>query len=156
MNIKHVNIYTDGCSLGNPGPGGYGIIIEYKGVKKEFSQGFRLTTNNRMELSAVVEALSMLKERCSVHVYTDSQYVVNGINKGWARRWREKGWMRNRTDRAENPDLWGRLLDAVDRHDVKFFWVRGHAGHVENEQCDKLSKLSAMGTGLPEDSGYNR
>lgn len=152
--MKHVNIYTDGCSLGNPGPGGYGIIIEYKGLKKEFSAGFKHTTNNRMELSAVIEALALLKEKCTVCIYTDSQYVVNGITKGWAARWRSKGWMRNKTDKAENPDLWGRLLDLVGQHDVKFQWVKGHAGHPENERCDKLSKDSAVQAELKEDVGY--
>jgi ribonuclease HI len=151
---KQVIIYTDGGSLNNPGPGGYGAVLMYKGHRKEISGGFRRTTNNRMELTACIAGLEKLKYRCSVSLYSDSSYVVNGISKGWARRWRERGWMRNKTDPAENADLWEQLLDLCDRHDVEFIWVKGHAGNPENERCDQLAKAAASQSGLPPDTVY--
>ncbi len=152
--LKHVTIYTDGGALGNPGPGGYGAVLKYKGRRKELSGGFRHTTNNRMELLAAIEALRALKTRCGVTLHTDSRYLVDGITKGWAKRWRANGWMRNKKDEALNPDLWGELLDLCAKHDVKFVWVKGHAGNPENERCDELSKLAAVQPGLPPDTVY--
>lgn len=151
---KQVVIYTDGACLGNPGPGGYGVVLLCDGQRKELSGGFRLTTNNRMEIMAAIVGLRELKGPSSVTLYTDSQYLVNTITKGWAKRWRANGWMRNNKDKALNPDLWEQLLDLCDRHDVKFVWVRGHAGTRDNERCDKLSVQAARQRGLPPDPGY--
>ncbi|MDP4176013.1 MAG: ribonuclease HI [Bacteroidota bacterium] len=151
---KHVLIYTDGGSLGNPGPGGYGAVVIYKDKRKEITGGFRLTTNNRMEITAAIEGLSTLKENCKVTLYTDSQYLVNSIMKGWAKKWKSNGWKRNKKDKAVNVDLWEKLLALLDKHDVEFKWLKGHAGHIENELCDKLSKQSASSRDLPVDPGY--
>lgn len=153
---KKVIIYTDGACLGNPGPGGYGVVLLFDGHRKELSGGFRLTTNNRMELLAVVVGLRSLKERCSVTVYSDSQYVVNAIEKGWAARWRANGWKRNKKEKAINADLWPQLLDLCDAHEVKMVWVRGHSGVEENERCDVLSVAAAKQRNLPVDEGYER
>ena len=152
--VKQVKIYTDGACLGNPGPGGYGAVLLYGTLRKELFGGFCLTTNNRMELMGAIAALQSLKTICEVTLLTDSQYVVNGINKGWARRWRQRGWMRNKTEKAVNPDLWELLLNLCERHQVTFVWVRGHAGDPENEHCDELSKQAAMAKDLPVDKGY--
>ncbi len=151
---KEVTIYTDGGALGNPGPGGYGVILDYLGHRKELSGGFRHTTNNRMELVAAIEGLRALKEPCRVTLYTDSRYLVDAMEKGWARRWKANGWMRNRKDRALNADLWEELLRLCDLHDVRFVWVRGHSGHPENERCDQLVQEAARQAGLPPDPGY--
>ena len=138
-----VIIYTDGGCINNPGPGGYGAILVFGNKRKELSGGFRLTTNNRMELTACIEGLKLLKHQCPVILFSDSQYVVNGIKKGWAKRWRRKNWMRNQIQPAENADLWEQLLDLCDTHQVEFFWVKGHAGQAENERCDQLAKQAA-------------
>lgn len=153
---KPVIIYTDGSSLGNPGPGGYGVILRYGDHEKELSGGFRCTTNNRMELLAAIKGLQALNRPCEVKLHTDSQYLVNAIEKGWARRWQRNSWMRNKKDRALNPDLWAKLLPLTDRHDVEFIWVRGHAGHTDNERCDTLAKEAAEQPNLPPDEGYER
>ena len=136
---KHVEIFTDGACSGNPGPGGWGAVLRYQGREKELSGGEASTTNTRMELSAVIAALEALKEPCQVTLTSDSKYVIDAIEKGWARKWRANGWMRNKKDPALNPDLWGRLLDLLDQHEVTFVWVKGHAGHPENERCDALA-----------------
>ena len=136
---KRVEIFTDGACSGNPGPGGYGAILKYGEHIKELSGGEEQTTNNRMELTAVIVALEALKEPCSVLLTTDSKYVVDGIEKGWAKSWRENGWKKKDKKPALNPDLWGRLLDILEVHEVKFNWVKGHAGHPENERCDELA-----------------
>ncbi|MBN1308246.1 MAG: ribonuclease HI [Chitinispirillaceae bacterium] len=149
--MHEVTIYSDGACSGNPGPGGYGVILSCNGVRKELSGGFRRTTNNRMELMGAIAGLEALKTPCSVTMVTDSRYVVDGIEKGWARRWKANGWMRNRKEPAVNPDLWERLLAAIDRHAVRFTWVQGHAGHPENERCDELAVAAASRSGLPED-----
>ena len=152
---KHVDIYTDGACLGNPGPGGYGAVLLDGGHRKELSGGFRLTTNNRMEIMAVIKGLEALEERCSVSLYSDSQYVVNAISKGWAKRWKANGWKRNsKGEKALNPDLWDKMLDLCGKHEVTFKWVRGHSGNKENERCDSLAVGSAKMKGLPADSGY--
>ncbi|MCW5212898.1 ribonuclease HI, partial [Desulfobulbus sp. TB] len=137
--LKKVTIYTDGGCQGNPGPGGYGAVLLCGNHRKEISGGYKLTTNNRMELLACIAALEALKEQCNVTVYSDSKYVVESIEKGWAKRWKANGWKRNKKDKAENPDLWERLLDLGAKHKVKFEWVKGHAGNRENERCDKLA-----------------
>ena len=136
---KQVEIFTDGACSGNPGPGGYGVILRYKGVSKELSGGEERTTNNRMELTAVITGLSALKVPCAVTLYSDSKYIIDAIQKGWAKKWRATGWMRNAKDPALNPDLWEKLLDLLEKHEVTFVWVKGHAGHPENERCDQLA-----------------
>lgn len=137
--MKHVDIYTDGACSGNPGAGGWGAVIVYKGIEKELSGGEAKTTNNRMELTAVIEALKALKEPCEVTLTSDSKYVVDGITKGWAKSWRTKGWRKGDGKPALNPDLWGELLDLLEMHSVEFVWVKGHAGHPYNERCDRLA-----------------
>lgn len=141
--MKEVEIFTDGACQGNPGPGGWGAILRYKGKEKEISGGDPDTTNNRMELTAVIEALRLLKEPCQVTVYSDSQYVCNGINKGWARGWKSRGWKKSDKSPALNPELWDALLTEIDRHQVELVWVKGHAGHPENERCDALAVAAA-------------
>jgi ribonuclease HI len=153
-NLKHVTIYTDGACLGNPGPGGYGVVLLYGQKRREISGGFRRTTNNRMEIRAAIVGLQALRYRCAVTIYTDSQYLVNSIMKGWARRWRANGWRRKQGQSAINSDLWELLLDLCAQHEVRFEWVRGHSGHQENECCDRLSVLAAQGRDLPLDDGY--
>ena len=137
--MKHVDIYTDGACSGNPGAGGWGAVIVYKGIEKELSGGEADTTNNRMELTAVIRALQALKEPCSVRLTSDSKYVVDGITKGWAQSWRDRGWRKGDGKPALNPDLWGELLDLLSVHGVEFVWVKGHAGHPYNERCDRLA-----------------
>jgi len=149
-----VLIYTDGGCSYNPGPGGYGAVIFNGKVRKEIAGGFRLTTNNRMELLACIEALRVLKTKSSVIVCSDSKYIVDAVTKGWARKWRKTGWMRNKTDAAENYDLWEQLLELCDRHHVEFVWVKGHAGTPENERCDQLATRAAAGNNLPPDKAY--
>ena len=141
--MKQVEIFTDGACKGNPGPGGWGAILRYKGVEKEISGGEPDTTNNRMELTAVIEALRMLKEPCRVSLYTDSQYIANALIQGWAKKWKANGWMRNKKEKALNPELWDELLKLCDIHEIEVNWVKGHAGHPENERCDRLAVAAA-------------
>ena len=141
--LKEVTIYTDGACSGNPGPGGYGVVMIYKDQRKELAAGFQNTTNNRMELLGAIAGLEHLKESCSVTLYTDSQYLVNAVEKGWAKKWRANGWMRNKKEPALNSDLWERILQLLDHHRVKFIWVKGHAGNPENERCDRLAVEAA-------------
>jgi ribonuclease HI len=149
-----VLIYTDGGVIENPGPGGYGVVLRYKQHRREISGGFRLTTNNRMELWACIEGLKALKHRCEVVLYSDSKYVVDGITKGHARKWQANGWKRTEKDMAENVDLWEELLGECEQHDVEFRWVRGHAGNPDNERCDQLAAQAAQGRDLPADTAY--
>jgi ribonuclease HI len=149
-----IMIYTDGASLGNPGPGGYGIVWIRKGDRQERSGGYRRTTNNRMELIACIKALQGLKKTDRAVLFSDSRYLINAISKGWAQRWRRNGWMRSPTQPAENADLWAELLDLLDSHEVEFRWVRGHAGTPENERCDQLAVQAAQKKNLPADDGY--
>ena len=137
--MKKVYIYTDGACSGNPGAGGWGAILRYGSVEKELSGAEPDTTNNRMELTAVISALEALKEPCEVILTTDSKYVCDGINLGWARSWRSKGWIKSDRKPALNPDLWERLLELSEKHKITFVWVKGHAGHPENERCDRLA-----------------
>jgi ribonuclease HI len=152
--VKEVIIYTDGACLGNPGAGGYGVVLLYAQHRKELSGGYCLTTNNRMEMMAAIEGLMALKMKCAVTLYTDSQYLVNAMTKGWAQKWQKNGWKRNSKEQAKNPDLWEQLLDLCKKHEVKFVWVRGHAGNKENEYCDRLAVGAAQQTNLPPDRGY--
>ena len=150
--MDRIEIYTDGSSLGNPGPGGYGIVLKYKTQRKTASQGYTKTTNNRMELLAVIEALKMLKEgarKNEIHIYTDSKYVIDAVEKRWVFGWAKK----NFKDKA-NPDLWRRFLKIHPLFTLKFHWVKGHSGVPENEVCDQLAKKAAEGSNLLEDTGY--
>lgn len=142
--MKKVEIFTDGACKGNPGPGGWGAILRYKGTEKEISGGEANTTNNRMELTAVIKALEMLKEPCEVTLYSDSQYISNALTKGWAKKWKANNWMRNKKEKALNPELWEILLKLYDTHKVEIIWVKGHAGHPENERCDRLAVAAAQ------------
>ena len=137
--MKHVKIYTDGACRGNPGRGGWGAILVYEGREKELSGGEKETSNNRMELSAVIAALSALKESCKVTLTTDSQYVVNAIEKGWLESWKKNGWRKSDKSAVLNVDLWRELEPLLEKHEVEFVWVRGHNGHEYNERCDKLA-----------------
>jgi ribonuclease HI len=152
--MQNVVMYTDGGCLGNPGPGGYGVVLMCGTHRKELSEGYKLTTNNRMELLACIVGLEALKEPCEVKIHTDSQYVVNGITKGWAQKWRDNGWKRNKKDKAINPDLWERLLDLCAGHEVSFKWVKGHAGNTENERCDVLANGAGSRPNLLVDECY--
>ncbi len=137
--IKTVEIFSDGACSGNPGPGGYGTILRFGNVEKELSGGEKHTTNNRMELMGVIAGLSALKEPCRVTLTTDSKYVVDSITKGWVYGWKKRGWIKSDKKPALNVDLWERLLPLLEMHDVTFNWVKGHAGHPENERCDRLA-----------------
>ncbi|MDH4320045.1 MAG: ribonuclease HI [Desulfobulbaceae bacterium] len=150
-----ITIYSDGGARYNPGPGGYGVVIIANGEQREISAGFKHTTNNRMELMGCIVALRAIG-RCTqpVTLYTDSSYVVNGISKGWAKNWRQRGWLKADKQPAINPDLWGELLALTEKLDITFRWVKGHAGHPLNERCDELAVAAARGDNLPEDSGY--
>ena len=137
--MKKVEIYCDGACSGNPGPGGWGSILVYNGIEKEISGAKAETTNNRMELTAAIEALSCLREPCEVTLTSDSKYLVDGITKGWAESWRENGWKKADKKPALNTDLWEKLLDLLHTHKVEFVWIKGHDGHPYNERCDELA-----------------
>jgi ribonuclease HI len=149
-----ITIYCDGACLGNPGPGGYGAVLLYQGNRRELSGGYRRTTNNRMELMGAIAALEALKTRSRVRLHSDSKYVVDAVEKGWAQKWRRNGWRKPDKQMVMNPDLWERLLDLCSRHDVRFAWVKGHSGDVENERCDALANAAAALQELPADPGY--
>jgi ribonuclease HI len=150
MNSSVIQIYTDGACSGNPGPGGFGVVMKYKDQRKELAQGYKLTTNNRMELLAIIVALeSLKKENSEVEVYSDSQYVVNSINLGWVYGWAKKGFK----DKA-NPDLWKRFLLIQKKHNIKFIWVKGHAANKENNRCDELAVAASKSRHLLIDEGY--
>jgi ribonuclease HI len=152
--LKHVVIYTDGACTGNPGPGGYGVVLLHGEHRKELSGGFRLTTNNRMEMLGCIVGLQTLKGQCAVTIYSDSRYVVNSMTKGWARRWRNNGWKKREDEAVKNPDLWEQMLELCEQHQVRFNWVRGHTGNAENERCDELARAAAAGFKLAIDKGY--
>ena len=154
--MKEIIIYTDGACSGNPGPGGYGCVLRYNKSRKELSGGFRETTNNRMEIIAALKALESLKYPCKVKLYSDSKYLVNTITKGWARRWKAQNWMRTRTEKAKNPDLWEKMLKLCSIHNVEFIWVKGHASNEENNRCDELAVQAYSVLDLPIDSGYKK
>ena len=155
--MAEVQLYSDGSSRGNPGPGGYGTILRFtrstgEVFEREFSQGFKRTTNNRMELLGVIVGLEALNRPCTVHVYSDSQYVVKAFNDHWIDGWLKRGWKNASKDPVKNVDLWKRLLAAAAPHEVSYHWVRGHAGHPENERCDALATSAADGDNLVEDA----
>ena len=137
--MKTVTLYTDGACSGNPGPGGWGAILEYQGHEMELSGGEDNTTNNRMELTAVIRGLQALKESCIVELYSDSKYVIDGLSKGWAASWRKNGWKKADKKPALNPDLWEILLDLVEKHELRYHWVKGHAENPKNNRCDELA-----------------
>ena len=137
--MKQVEIYTDGACSGNPGPGGWGAVLRYNGKEKEISGGEAMTTNNRMELTAVISALRALKEPCAVELYSDSRYVIDALSKGWAYGWRKKGWIKSDKKPALNPDLWGELLDLCAVHEMSYHWIKGHAENEYNNRCDALA-----------------
>ena len=137
--MKKVEIYTDGACRGNPGKGGWGAVLVYNGREKELSGGERETTNNRMELTAAIKSLAMLKEPCEVTLFSDSKYLIDAITKGWVYSWRSKGWRKADKSPALNVDLWEELLALLEKHKVNFIWVKGHDGHAYNERCDKLA-----------------
>ena len=147
-----INIYTDGAAKGNPGPGGYGVVLEYNKRKKELSAGFKLTTNNRMELLAVIIGLeSIIEEGHKIIIYSDSKYVVDAINKNWVFNWEKQNYKKKK-----NPDLWKRFLKIYRKHDVKLTWLKGHAGHLQNERCDFLAVKAAESRKLETDSWYEK
>jgi len=148
--VNKINIYTDGSARGNPGPGGYGVLLEYNGYVKEVSEGFKLTTNNRMELLAVIVGLESIKKKnYEICVFSDSKYVVEAINKGWVFNWEKRNFKQKK-----NPDLWKRFLQIYPNHNVKFIWVKGHSGHVQNERCDELAVIASKAKVLKSDTGY--
>lgn len=142
--MKTVTLYTDGACSGNPGPGGWGAILSYNGVEKELSGGNANTTNNRMELLAVISGLEALKEPCRVELYSDSKYVIDGLSKGWAASWRKNNWKKADKKPALNPDLWERLLDLVEKHQLSYHWVKGHADNPYNNRCDQLAVAQSL------------
>lgn len=150
MDDSIIYLFTDGASRGNPGPGGYGVVLRCGAHYKELSAGYSCTTNNRMELLAVIVGLEAIKRKNAiVHIYSDSSYVVKAVNEGWLKKWLSKG-----LEKQKNPDLWERFLKVYHRHRVSFFWIKGHAGHPENERCDKLAVEAALSPQLSEDTGY--
>lgn len=152
--MPHVEIYTDGGCEPNPGPGGYGVVLIHPKKRAEASGGFRLTTNNRMEIFAAIAGLELLKHSCKVTIYSDSRYVVDAMMASWVAAWKRKGWWRTKTERPENVDLWQRLDALCQTHQVQFRWVRGHAGNRENERCDQLAMAALRQPNLPVDDGY--
>jgi ribonuclease HI len=151
--MQRVEIYTDGGCEPNPGPGGYGVVLVHPKKRAEISGGFRQTTNNRMEIYAAIAGLELLKQPCQVTLYSDSQYVVKGMME-WVAGWKKKGWWRTKTERPENVDLWQRLDALCQTHQVEFRWLKGHAGHAENERCDRLAEAALRQPNLPVDDGY--
>lgn len=154
MNDTDVTIYTDGSSLGNPGPGGWAAILIWGGTRKELSKGYARTTNNRMEIRGVIHAISQLTRSCRVHVHTDSRYVCDAISKKWIQSWIRNGWLTAAKKPVKNRDLWERLLPLLQQHEVFFHWVKAHDGHPENERCDELAKKAAMSANRETDAGY--
>lgn len=152
--MNSVTIYTDGACSGNPGAGGYGTVLLYGSARKELSEGYHLTTNNRMEILAVIKGLEALKENCQVTLYSDSKYVVNAIEKGWLKKWKANGWKRNKNEIVLNVDLWQRLVPLLEKHNVTFVWVKGHADNKENERCDFLARQAISSGNLKYDTNY--
>ena len=153
---NRIIIYTDGACTGNPGKGGYGAVIIDGDRREELSGGYKLTTNNRMEMMGAIAALESLKSNSKVKLHSDSKYIVDAVVKGWAKKWQANGWRRNKKEMAKNPDLWQELLDLCKIHDVEFVWVKGHAGIPENERCDRLAVAAAHQSNLQTDEGYSQ
>ena len=152
--MKKITIFTDGSCLGNPGPGGWGTLLRYEDHERELSGGYRLTTNNRMEIMAAIAGLESLTESCDVELYTDSQYLRHAVEKRWLAGWVRNGWKTAAKKPVKNQDLWQRLQQQLARHQVVLTWVRGHNGHPENERCDELARTQSSRRDLPEDQGY--
>ena len=152
--MKEVTIYTDGACSGNPGKGGYGVILSYMGKQKEISEGFECTTNNRMELLAAITGLEALKEPCSVRLWSDSRYLIDSVNKNWIESWQKNGWKNSKKEAVKNRELFERLIELMKIHQVEFCWVKGHDGHPENERCDFLATNAASGDNLKRDVDY--
>ncbi|WP_343219701.1 ribonuclease HI [Oceaniferula marina] len=152
--MKQISIYTDGSSRGNPGPGGFGTLLVYNGHCKELSGGFAKTTNNRMEILAALKGIEALSEPCKITLYSDSKYLIDAMDKGWIHGWRKKGWSRGPNKPLKNADLWQRMSKAVQKHQISWQWVKGHAGHRENERCDALATAAADRKGNPPDPGF--
>jgi ribonuclease HI len=149
-----VSIHTDGACIRNPGPGGYAAVLVFGGHRREISGGFRLTTNNRMEIMAAIAGLSALKTPCTVTLYSDSQYLIRSMKQGWVRKWKANSWRRNKREKAANVDLWEKLLVLDTKHKVSYVWIRGHAGNIENERCDRLATTAAGAEQLQADEEF--
>lgn len=154
--MKKVTIYTDGSSKGNPGPGGYGVVLMYNQHRKELSNGFKCTTNNRMELTAVIEGLKALKFPCKVELFSDSKYVIDAFNQGWLKTWEAKGWKKKGNKEVMNIDLWKKALMHSEIHEIEFIWVKGHSANIENERCDLLAVAAAEQEPLASDIEYEK
>jgi ribonuclease HI len=152
--LQEVEIYTDGACSGNPGSGGYGIVLKHRDNIKEISGGYRQTTNNRMELIAVITGLEALKRTCEVKLYSDSKYIIDAVNKGWTKKWKENGWRRDRNKPVKNVDLWIKILNLAERHKITWVWVKGHDENVFNNRCDKLAQEAINKQPLQEDLGF--
>ena len=152
--MKRVIIHTDGACKGNPGPGAYGAVLVSGKHRKEVSAGYRLTTNNRMELRAAIAALELLSEPCDVELHSDSKYLVQAINEKWLDGWKRRGWLTADKQPVKNQDLWQRLIAVMNSHKIHWHWVKGHAGHAENERCDELANHAVAGKHLLEDAGF--
>ncbi len=152
--MKEVNLYTDGACSGNPGKGGYGVILEYMGRTKEISKGFECTTNNRMEIMAAIAGLSALKEPCRVKLYSDSKYLIDAVNKNWLGSWQKNNWKNSKREPVKNKELFLELLRLIDIHDIEFIWVKGHDGHAQNERCDFLAVSASKSDRLDIDEEY--
>lgn len=154
--MKQVVIYTDGACKGNPGPGAYAAVMLAGEHRKELAAGYRLTTNNRMELLAAISALELLNKPCKVELHSDSKYLVQAINDNWISGWQKKGWVNAKKEPVKNQDLWRRLLTVMEPHEISWHWVKGHAGNKENERCDKLANEAVMDDDLLEDDGFTQ
>ena len=152
--MKQVTIYTDGACKGNPGPGAYGAVMMFGEHRKEISAGYKLTTNNRMELLAAITALELLQQPCKVDLHSDSKYLVQAINDNWIAGWQKKGWVNSKKEPVKNQDLWRKLLTVMEPHQISWHWVKGHAGNVENERCDELANEAVVADGLLDDEGF--
>ena len=152
--MKAIEIYTDGACSGNPGPGGWGVVLLYQGNKKELAGYQPETTNNRMELFAAIQGLAALREPCEVTLYSDSSYLINAFEKHWLDNWQRNNWLTSARKPVKNQDLWQRMPALLARHEVHFHWLKGHAGHAENERCDELARGEAVKKNLPEDTGF--
>lgn len=152
--MQTVTIYSDGACLGNPGRGGYGTVLLFGDHRKELSQGYRRTTNNRMELLGAIVGLEAITRPCAIELYSDSTYVVHAMTKGWLQGWQKRGWKTSSRQAVKNRDLWERLARAVEGHEIRWHWVKGHSGDPENERCDELAVAAANGDGLLDDDGY--
>ena len=152
--MKRVIIHTDGGCKGNPGPGGYGVVMTFGSHRRELSCGFRMTTNNRMELRAAIAALQSLTEPCQIELHSDSKYLIDAILKKWVDGWIKRGWQTSDKKPVKNQDLWLQLLAAIGSHKIDWCWVKGHAGHAENERCDELANIAVAGNTLIEDTGF--